>query len=257
MYPYLYNFGSKIPTYVVMAGMGLMASSFLAGYLLYEKSLVGKYSTGMLCALPGVVLGGKMLGILSICFRYLYQIGEFRLKESVEQAGIVFYGGLLGYILCSYMICKIRKQDFAVYSTLIAIGAPLFHFFGRIGCFLGGCCYGIESETPIAFAYKVIDQQKVVKRIPVALIEAAFELSIFGLIFYQYRKTEKKDAVGKQAAFKVSFLEQYLILYAMFRLIIEVWRGDEIRGVFWGISFSQIISIGILAVIILQKRKML
>lgn len=90
-----------------------------------------------------------------------------------------------------------------------------------------------------------------------ALIEAAFELSIFGLIFYQYRKTEKKDAVGKQAAFKVSFLEQYLILYAMFRLIIEVWRGDEIRGVFWGISFSQIISIGILAVIILQKRKML
>ena len=36
MYPYLYNFGSKIPTYVVMAGMGLMASSFLAGYLLYE-----------------------------------------------------------------------------------------------------------------------------------------------------------------------------------------------------------------------------
>lgn len=252
MYPYLYVFNLKAPTYIVMAGLGLIFSSFLISYLLYEKSLVCKYSTGMLCALPGVLFGGKLFGILSICLRNLYQIGDFRLKESIEQAGIIFYGGLLGYILFSYMICKIRKQDFTIYNMLLAIGIPLFHFFGRIGCFLGGCCYGIESDVWIAFEYKVIDQQKVVKRIPVSLIEAAFELNVFILIFYQYRKAERAGMFKKWMNSKTSFLKQYLILYAIFRLIIEVWRGDEIRGVFWGISFSQIISIGILAVILLQ-----
>lgn len=252
MYPYLYIFNSKIPTYIVLVGLGLMFSSFLVSYLLYKKSLVCQYSTGMLYALPGVLIGGKLFGILSICFRNLYQIGAFRLKESIEDAGIVFYGGLLGYILCSYVMCRMRKQKFAIYSTFLAIGVPLFHFFGRIGCFLGGCCYGIESDASIAFMYKVIDQQKVVKRIPVSLIEAGFELSVFVLIFYQYQKAEKKGMIEKQMHSKISFLEQYLILYAIFRLIIEVWRGDEIRGVFWGISFSQMISIVILAVILLQ-----
>ncbi len=252
MYPYLYVFGEKIPTYIVVAGLGLMVSTVLVSYLLYEKLLVRQYGFGLLGAFPGALIGAKMFGILSMGFRNLYQIGEFRLHESIEQAGIVFYGGLLIYILCSYMICKIKKQDFAVYSTFLAIGIPLFHFFGRIGCFLGGCCYGIESDVWIAFAYKVADQQKVVKRIPVSLIEAVFELGMFVLVFYQYRKAEKENTIEKQLHSKISFLEQYLILYAIFRLIIEVWRGDEIRGVFWGISFSQIISIVILAVILLK-----
>lgn len=252
MYPYLYVLGEKIPTYIVVAGLGLIFSSVLVCYLLYEKLLVRQYSFGMLGAFPGSLIGAKMFGILSTGLRNLYQTGEFRLQESIEKAGIVFYGGLLGYILCSYMICKIRKQDFSVYSTFLAMGIPLFHFFGRIGCFLGGCCYGIESDAWIAFAYNVVDQQKVVKRIPVSLIEAVFELSMFVLIFYQYRKAEKGGAHKKQMHFKISFLEQYLVLYAIFRLIIEVWRGDDIRGVFWEISFSQMISGGILAVILLK-----
>lgn len=252
MYPYLYVFDLKIPTYVVMAGLGLMVSTVLVSYLLYEKLLVRQYSFGMLVALPGALIGAKMFGILSTGLKNLYWMGEFRLQESIGQAGIVFYGGLLGYILCSYMICKTRKQDFAVYSTFLAMGIPLFHFFGRIGCFLGGCCYGIESDAWIAFAYKVVDPQKVVKRIPVSLIEAAFELSMFVVNFYQYRKAEKEDTVVKRIDFKIGFLEQYLILYAIFRLIIEVWRGDEIRGVFWGISFSQIISIMIFVMILFK-----
>lgn len=252
MYPYLYVFDLQIPTYVVMAGLGLMVSSILVNYLLYEKLLVRQYSFWLLGALPGALIGAKAFGILSIGLRNLYRVGEFRLQESIKQSGIVFYGGLFGYILCSYMICKIRKLDFAVYNRFLAMGIPLFHFFGRIGCFLAGCCYGIESDSCIAFAYKVIGQQNAVRRIPVSLIEAAFELSMFVLFFYQYRKAEKGGTLKKQMHFKISFLEQYLILYAIFRLIIEIWRGDEIRGVFWGISFSQMISGGILAVILIK-----
>ena len=47
-------------------------------------------------------------------------------------------------------------------------------------------------------------------------------------------------------------LDMYLLAYAIFRFTIEIWRGDEIRGKFGVISFSQIISILVISYMILK-----
>lgn len=60
-------------------------------------------------------------------------------------------GGLFGALLMVYLICRIRKQNFADLSDILTVGIPLFHCFGRVGCFFAGCCYGVESNSWIAF----------------------------------------------------------------------------------------------------------
>ena len=54
-------------------------------------------------------------------------------------------------------------------------------------------------------------------------------------------------------------MQAYLVLYAIFRFIIEFFRGDEVRGQFLGIYFSQwqsiIFVLGAIALFIVYKKK--
>lgn len=56
-------------------------------------------------------------------------------------------------VLTSYrMLSKITKQD-SYMMDVLAVCISLFHSIARIGCFFGGCCFGIESHSHIAINY--------------------------------------------------------------------------------------------------------
>ena len=97
--------------------------------------------------------------------------------------------------------------------------------------------YGIELKSPITL-FGVIRFD----RIPTQLIEALFEILLFVILFIWQRKDNKKD-----------FLKIYLITYSIFRFLIEFFRGDDVRGYFFGFSTSQIISISIWMYYLLKK----
>jgi len=116
----------------------------------------------------------------------------------------------------------------------MALSVPLFHGFARIGCFLGGCCYGIESELGFsARGNTLVEAVNGVKRFPVQLFEAFFCFLIFTmlLIMFLYKK------------FKGGLFFVYLSIYAFVRFFDEFLRGDDIRGFVFGLSTSQFISI--------------
>lgn len=123
---------------------------------------------------------------------------------------------------------------------MIAPAIPLFHAFGRIGCFLAGCCYGFELSDPI-----VIASDFVITHFPVQLVESLFNILLFIVlnIVQRYRPNTR-------------ILYVYMLSYAVFRFIIEFFRGDVTRGLFFGISTSQLISaiIIVVCVITLYKR---
>ncbi|MCQ2547910.1 MAG: prolipoprotein diacylglyceryl transferase [Clostridia bacterium] len=139
--------------------------------------------------------------------------------------GSVFYGGLIVGLITYYIMLKHKRfrgqrletESVRYYLNLAGIGIPLFHGFARIGCFLGGCCYGIDN-------------------FPVQLLESAVEFGLFFLMFVLYRKGKKY------------ILECYLMLYAVARFFIEFLRGDQIRGFVGVLSTSQFISVIVLAV---------
>lgn len=163
--------------------------------------------------------------------------------------GSVFYGGLFGGMLAGWIYIKKTKMNISLACDCAAPAIALFHGFGRIGCFLGGCCYGVESEYGIVFTNSLSEEANGVPRVPVQLYEAAFE---FALFFVLWRFLAKGKFSGR-------LLNIYLFVYPVGRFILEFWRGDEYRGRLFGLSTSQLISIVLFiistAVFILSYRK--
>ena len=160
---------------------------------------------------------------------------------------MVFYGGLVGAILMAYLYSRLAKIDFWLYADIFAPAIPLFHAFGRIGCFMAGCCYGIENDWGFVYHNEYLDQSiNGVTRLPIQLIEAGFNIIIMLVLVYCDTRRFKKG----------SLLGIYFILYPTVRFIDEFFRGDEIRGHLLFLSTSQWISIIIFitGAIILSKR---
>lgn len=139
--------------------------------------------------------------------------------------GLVFYGGLIGGVIYSWIYFKIHKISFKNISFLVII-LSFTHALGRIGCFLAGCCFGVKSESLISVHIHHAD------RIPVQLIEA-FCLILLGLYLWKLWRDNKRNYI----------LFTYFISYSLIRFILEFLRDDQIRGVFYGLSTSQWISI--------------
>jgi len=159
--------------------------------------------------------------------------------HTFTSGGIVFYGGMIGFLSAFLLICKIwnKKIENGVLD-LVVVCIPLFHFFGRLGCYYAGCCFGIENYSILSIIYTTnIDHEIItLSRFPVQLLEAFFNLCLF--VFLLILLSKKR--------FKEHLTILYLIIYAVMRIFVEMLRGDEVRGVWNGVSFSQVVSVAIL-----------
>ena len=146
--------------------------------------------------------------------------------------GSVFYGGLLGGILTAVIILKKRPQ-YRYLLDIVTPAIPLFHFFGRIGCFLAGCCFGIESSFGFTYDHSIIEEANGINRFPVQLLEALINIILFFIL----------DIFRRKNFFKQNIIYLYLLFYSVARFFLEFLRGDEYRGFVFVLSTSQIISI--------------
>ncbi len=232
MFPSIVLFGKTIGLYGVLSCAGALAAGFLLHYLLTKRSTasIDDMILFFLFVGGGMLLGGHLLyGLTNLeKMKHLSSattLAQFRTAFFEIFGGSVFYGGLIGGSLCGVLGTRILKLDTRLYADGMAVAAPLFHFFGRIGCFFAGCCYGIECE--FGFVLNGI------RRFPVQLLEATVNLLIAALMLMLYAK-EKMEG-------KLFFL--YLAIYAPVRFLDELLRGDPIRGFIFGLSTSQFISI--------------
>ncbi len=211
----------------------------------------------MLFAFVGVAVGGCLLYALTN-IEYIIRLfqnyekiptfGEFLRLLFFAFKGSVFYGGLLGALLALW-IRRRKKGLSSDYTDLASIGIPMFHTFGRIGCFLSGCCYGIECSFGVVYRYCALEEVNGVPRLPVQLFEAIFNLGLVIVLLVLFQKKKCRSWL----------IHIYLYAYPVFRFLIEFFRGDAHRGIWWGLSTSQWISIMLLAgntiVILRRKRK--
>lgn len=245
MFPTFYLLGKTIPTYALMSLIGI----FVCGIYICKKAKQKGYDENnfiivLLLSSIGVFFGGHILyaitrfdliiKLFSNWNTYVHSFWDFIECAKLICGGSVFYGGLIGGMIVGFIYCKKKHYNLSDYSDIIAPGIPLFHFFGRIGCFLGGCCYGIESS----FGFTVHNNQLLpsvndVQRFPVQLLESLLNLILFFILAYLLKKELLK---GKLFA-------TYLLSYSVIRFFDEFLRGDTYRGFLLGLSTSQIISI--------------
>ena len=138
--------------YGIMAGIGAFAAGFLACFLIRRRKMNDNDMLVVLLFVAlGVAVGGTLLYAITNAryFPILFKVKSFEQLIAVLSrifGGSVFYGGLIGGTLVGVLAVKIKKLPLKIYADIIAVIIPLFHAFARVGCFLGGCCYGIESK---------------------------------------------------------------------------------------------------------------
>jgi phosphatidylglycerol:prolipoprotein diacylglycerol transferase len=193
----------------------------------------------VLFAVIGAMVGAKVLYLVTMIPVIMANFGRIihdpELIKAFLTQGYVFYGGLFGALLAVWIYCRKFSVDFKAASMLFAGGIPLFHVFGRLGCFSAGCCYGVDAPWGVVFTQS-LSAPNGEPLVPIQLFEAGANVLIFtGVTLFQRRSKHPEKA-----------LTVYLVSYAVCRFILEFFRGDIIRGGILGVSTSQWISLGIL-----------
>lgn len=238
MHPTLDIFGFKADSYTLMMIVGMVLSLvvvLLKNHFRKEE----KVSWKDICFIAVFVLFGALVGARILYF--ITRLGDVKTFDDVikflwSEGGLVFYGGVIGGVGMGLLYLKIYKLNIRTFVELCVPVIPLGHAFGRIGCYLAGCCYGKVTTSSHGVHFPFLEEGVYV--IPVQLYEAIFLFVLFvALLGVEYFIKNKK-------AYLRSGL--YFVLYGIWRFIIEFFRGDEIRGIFI-LSTSQWISIILVA----------
>lgn len=189
------------------------------------------------------LLGAKLLLVIVEWKRYL---GDPAQLLGLARAGGVFLGGFIAAVIAAAIMLR-RYQlkalpTFDVLAPSLALGQTI----GRLGCFLAGCCWGRECALPWAITYTDpaaaanVGTPLHLAVHPFPAYAAVFNFSVFLILSRLY---QKKLAPGRVFA-------TYLILYGSGRFLLELTRGDEIRGLYFGglVSTSQLISAALIAI---------
>ena len=217
--------------YGLMIAIGILAAYVTAEYRAKKHGLdPDKIFYLVIWAVVGGFAGAKVLYFLT------------RLKDIMENPrvlldladGFVVYGGIIGGIFSAMAYCKIKKMPFLKYFDLVMPSVALAQGFGRIGCFLAGCCYGRETDSALGIVFHNSSYApNNVKLLPTQLISSGLDFLLCAVLILLDRK---KKGDGQIAG-------AYLVLYSIGRFILEFYRGDLIRGTVGALTTSQFIAI--------------
>ena len=133
----------------------------------------------------GIIFGAKY-------FTYFTNYSKYKDGFRFMEVGFSSYGAVIGSILMLLLFSKQFKKSIKDLLCSILPAIPLMYGIGKIGCFLAGCCYGIEYSGLFNVVYKYsVNAPNNVKLFPVQLVEAIVFLGIFLFINIKYK--EKKD----------------------------------------------------------------
>lgn len=236
MLPYINIFGKQIATYGLIIVFGIIIGSIVAILYFSKFNKIKKDDVlySILYGIIGIVVGAKILYLLTNIQLLIRSKDIVSTFLQMLSGGFVFYGGLIGGILGIFIYAKQFKIEFKPLLLTIVPTIPLVHSIGRIGCLLAGCCYGMEYNGigAITFHNSLIAPNEI-SLFPIQIIECICNLLIFMILTITYKKdTGTYKTVGL-----------YCILYSIVRFTLEFFRGDLIRGIYFGLSTSQWISI--------------
>lgn len=232
MYNELFHIGPfTVYGYGLMIGIGIVVAYFTAERRAKRRGLDPEMIFGLVfsCVISGF-LGSKILYTITVLDEVIKNPAN--IWKDLSQ-GWVVYGGILGGIAGASIYCKIKKLNILKYLDNAFPSVAYGQGFGRIGCFLAGCCYGKECDGPLCVTFTHSNfAPNNVSLFPSQLVSSALDFLNAFVLILMYRKFNKPG----QGTFA------YLVFYSVGRFIIEFYRGD-LRGNVGSLTTSQFIAV--------------
>jgi len=144
--------GHPIYWYGVMVALGFLAGYAVmywrAGRLTFPRE---RLSDLVMAAMIGGVGGARLWFVVMHWDIYGQDLARI---VRIDEGGLVFYGGFLGAALAMVWWSRLFKLSVSTVADMAAVGLPLGHAFGRVGCLLNGCCFGKPTSMPFGVAYE-------------------------------------------------------------------------------------------------------
>ena len=236
-------FSFPVRWYGIMAALGCIAA-----YMMFLKNR--KYaglSTEQVSDILFLLIASGIVGArIFYCVEYYDQfkysfVNGMRVENSagkiflemlkIYNGGIVFYGGFICAVIALFVYSRKKKLDFFRIADMAVPGLALGHAFGRVGCFLNGCCFGKVTSMPFSVVYpantfpaeRYPDLKQCADHLachsqhlyPVQLFESISNVIIAFSLYYLLRKLKTGQT-----------LALYFILYGILRFSDEFLRGD-------------------------------
>lgn len=281
-------FGEPIPAYFALLTLGFVSSTLLCARWAKRAGLDREViiDLGLISVLAGVA-GARVLHVIAdgyfwdyvhlctnpslVVWHTVSDRGECRelhggwdsarqLCHAVERdcfawaefwnGGLAYYGGLIAASATGIWFLKRERFPLGKTCDAVATVLPLGLFFGRLGCFFGGCCFGTVTDARLAVsfpAYSAASEKhfrdsllssKALPSLPVhptQLYEAAGCLALGFLLTWLHPRKR----------FDGQVMLVFLALYAALRFGLEYLRDDD-RGGALGLSTSQLIGLAAL-----------
>lgn len=220
----------RIPAFGFFISAGIISAVFVV------LCRIAKYAnksreTEIVCSFPFSLLFGALFAHLLDVLAHGGFMSLLSFNELLRY-GIAFSGFLLGVLFYLYLHAKVAGISYVfllnIYAPALAIGQA----WGRIGCFLGGCCFGKPCSLGLSYpeeslAYTIYGAIKI---FPVQLLESFYLFLVFFVL------------IRMKFAYSASL---YLLLVSSGRFVFEFFRGDNRGEYLMNLSPSQCVCISL------------
>lgn len=237
MFPYIHTPFGEISVFAICVSLGTVFMVLILYLELKKQNRLKEIEY----ILPKIAISGMAGYVAAAVYDFIFKFIEYGVLKIY---GISFYGGLLGAMFSMWLLLKItsKRTKITVFEWLELLVIPfiVFHIFGRIACFFGGCCYGKYADNCFTVCFPNNESAGIFHNgrecYPTQLFEALTLILILLVVM----------------ALKNKF-KGYLILYSVARFMLEFLRGDD-RGAKIGVfSPSQWVSLFIFTFIVVQS----
>ncbi|MFQ5963688.1 MAG: prolipoprotein diacylglyceryl transferase [Candidatus Scalinduaceae bacterium] len=257
--------GKAIPVYAYgfMLMVGFLAAVYVARMRARAENINPEHITdsGIYVIFIGI-LGGRLFYVIQNFDVYKDNLLDI-LK--IYQGGLVFYGGFITATIALLFILRIKRLPILKTIDIMALSMAIGLVFGRIGCFLNGCCWGDVCNPDLLWAVtfpKTVDAYNMIDGSPAFLSHLEEGLvSVTDGHSLPVHPAQIYSALGNLAIFFIlsTFVKHrrregevamlFCILYSVMRFCMEILRADN-PPLFDGLTISQNISVLILIIAI-------
>ncbi|MBC8137512.1 MAG: prolipoprotein diacylglyceryl transferase [Fibrella sp.] len=209
MHPILFKVGNfPVHAWGVLLMIGFLLGTWRAAHHAMRYKIAPEdLWDAALFGLFGGVIGGRLAYVAQNLPEFAAHPGQI---FAMWNGGMTSFGGLIGGVGVGLLVMHLRKRNLLDSADLAAPSLAIGYFWGRIGCYLNGCCFGGACPDPLGVQFPLLSGTVHATQLYSAFAAAV----IYGVLVL----------VEKRRQFRGQLILLFALLYSLYRFIVEFFR---------------------------------